>query len=78
MADRAAVADPAGVASDRAAVADPAGVASDRAAVASDRAAVASDRLGAIYVLPRTWQIQPVEAYVSTSSVNNSEGSFQL
>jgi hypothetical protein len=24
------------------------------------------------------WQIQPVEAFASTSSVNNSEGFFQL
>ena len=32
-------------------------------------------------VLPPTWwggQIQPVEAFASTSSVNNSEGFFQL
>ena len=26
----------------------------------------------------RTWQIQPVEAFDSTSSVNTSEGFFQL
>ena len=29
-------------------------------------------------LLGTTWQIQPVEAFDSTSSVNNSEGFFQL